>query len=215
VWELLSRHREGVSKLRSGIYLPFRNSLREAVLRDMPEEHWRELLRKNEGPEGLLRKQRILTPIQGGAFANSGMYVLNVIDKWDNTQLALDLSLTTHKWAMYTNTDTPNFSTDVSYAATNEVAGTGYTAGGRTIAAGGGSPTVTESPAGTVMYDQNDMVWPSPTSVTARGAKLYADVLAGDNLIVAVTFGADFTSTAGTFTIQWAAGGVLTIDVTP
>lgn len=154
-------------------------------------------------------------PIMGGAFGNSGLYLLNQIDVYDATQLAIDLSLTTHKWAMYTNTDTPNFSSDVGYSATNEVVGAGYTAGGRTIAAGGGSPTLTESPAGTMMYDQADMVWPAATTVTARGAKLYADALAGDNLIVAMTFVTDFTSTAGTFTIQFAATGVFTVDWTP
>lgn len=157
---------------------------------------------------------RKFAPIAGGAFASSGMYLLNWIDILDATQLAIDLSLTTHKWALYTNTLTPDFSANVSYSATNEISGTNYTAGGRTIAAGGGSPTVTESPTGTIMYDQNDMTWPS-ASFTARGGILYADALAADNLIVAQTYGADYTATNGTFTIQFAAGGVLTLDITP
>lgn len=144
------------------------------------------------------------------AFASSGLYVVNWIDILDATQLAIDLSLTTHKWALYTNTLTPNFSTDQSYSATNEVSGTGYTAGGQTIA----GPTTTESPTGTLMYDMTDEAWAS-SSITARGAILYADALAGNNLIVAMTFGADFTSTNGTFTIQFASGGVFTIDLTP
>ena len=49
--------------------------------------------------------------IGGGAYASSGMYLVNWIDILDATQLAVDLSLTTHKWALYTNTLTPNFST--------------------------------------------------------------------------------------------------------
>jgi hypothetical protein len=145
------------------------------------------------------------------AWTASGLYVLNWIDLLDATQLAIDTSLTSHKIALYNNTETPNFSTEVSYAATNEVTGTGYTAGGQVIT----SPTTTESPAGTLMYDMGDQVWAAPTSVTARGAKLYADVLVGNNLIVGINFGSDFTSTDGTFTIQWAAGGVFTIDLTP
>lgn len=157
---------------------------------------------------------RRVRPIAGSAFANSGMFLLNWIDILDNTQLAIDLSLTTHKWALYTNTKTPDFSADAAYSATNEISGTNYTAGGRTIAAGGGSPTNTESPTGTIMYDQSDMVWPTAT-FTARGAELYADALAGDNLIVAQTFGADITATAASFTIQFASGGVLTLDLTP
>jgi hypothetical protein len=153
---------------------------------------------------------RIVPVIAGGAFSLSGLYVANFIDVLDATQLAINTSLTTHKWAMYTNTLTPNFSTDAVYSATNEVAGTGYTAGGQTIV----SPTTTESPSGTLMYDMADQVWAAPTTVTARGAIEYADALA-DNLIVAMTFGADFTSTAGTFTIQFASTGVFTIDLTP
>lgn len=145
------------------------------------------------------------------AFTVSGLYVANWVDILDATQLAIDLSLTSHRWAMYTNTLTPNYSTDTAYSATNEVTGTGYTAGGATI----GSPTVTESPTGSLMYDMADQVWAAPTSVTARGAILYADALAGNNLIVAMTFGADITSTAGTFTIQFAAAGVFAIDLTP
>lgn len=153
--------------------------------------------------------------VMGGAWSVSGMPLLNWIDILDATQLAVDLSLTTHKWAMYDNSNTPNYSTDQSYSATNEVSGTGYTAGGRTISAGGGSPTVTESPTGTVMYDQNDMVWPAATTVTAYGAKLYADALAADNIIVECYFGGAVVSTAGTFTIQFNSLGVLTLDLTP
>ena len=160
------------------------------------------------------RKGRKLPAIMGSAFGTSGMYVLNWIDILDATQLAIDLSLTSHKWALYTNTLTPNFSSDVSYSATNEISGTNYTAGGRAISVGGGSPTVTESPTGTIMYDQNDMTWPTAT-FTARGGILYADALGTDNLIVAQTYGADITATAGTFTIQFNSLGVLTLDITP
>jgi hypothetical protein len=144
------------------------------------------------------------------AWTASGLYVLTWIDILDATQLAINMSLTSHKIAMYNNTETPNFSTETVYSATNEVSGTGYTAGGQVVV----SPTVTESPAGSLMYDLGDQVWASPTSVTARGAKLYADALLNE-LICGVNFGADFTSTAGTFTIQWAAAGVFAIDLTP
>lgn len=184
---------------KSGVLLPGGKILMPAVAE--PEELFDRLGRK-------------VAPILGGTFGTSGMYVLNWIDILDATQLAIDLSLTTHKWALYTNTLTPNFSSDVSYSATNEISGTNYTAGGRTIAAGGGSPTVTESPTGTIMYDQADMTWPTAT-FTARGGILYADALGADNLIVAQTYGADITATAGTFTIQFAATGVLTLDITP
>lgn len=166
------------------------------------------------------RNGLVVPAVAGGAFSVGGLYLLNQIDVYDATQLAIDLSLTSHKVAMYTDTLSPNFSTNVSYAATNEVSGTGYTAGGKTLAtgaAGGGSvsPTLTESPTGTMKYDHDDFVWAAPTSVTARGAITYADALAADNLIVAQAFGADITSTAGTFTIVEPAAGVFTVDWTP
>jgi len=189
---------------RSRVHIPEHGILLDdGLLRPAPEYRPRVLGRRRDGSR--------IVEVSGGAFSVSGIYVDNIIDILDATQLAIDTSLTTHKWAMYTNTLTPDFSVDVAYSATNEVAGTGYTAGGQTIV----SPTTTESPAGTLMYDMADQVWASPTTVTARGAILYADVLAGNNLIVAMTFGADFTSTAGTFTIQFASTGVLTIDLTP
>jgi hypothetical protein len=150
----------------------------------------------------------------------SGLYVANWIDILDATQLAIDLSLTSHKLALISDTHTPNYSTDVSWNSTNEVSGTGWASGGitlATIAAGGtsASPTLTESPTGTAMYDMSDVSVASTTLTNAKAARLYADALAGDNLIVLVNFGANYSTVNGTFGIQWAATGVFTIDLTP
>lgn len=150
----------------------------------------------------------------------SGLYVANFIDVVDATQLAIDLSLTSHKLALLAVAATPNFSTDVSWSNTNEVAGTGWATGGVALsaAATGASstaPTVTESPTGSLMYDMNDVAVSSTTLTSARAARLYADVLAGDNLIVLVNFGADFSTNNGTFGIQWATTGVFALDLTP
>lgn len=154
------------------------------------------------------------------AWTASGLYVANWIDLLDITQLALDLSLATHRIALYNNTETPNFSTEVSYAVTNEVSGTGWPAGGVALsvaASGGGStsPTVTESPAGSLMYDMADVAVSGTTLTGARGMKLYADALVGNNLIVGIDFGADFSTNNGVFGIQWAATGVIVLDLTP
>jgi len=146
------------------------------------------------------------------AWTKSGLYALAFRDALDTSNLAVDFLLTTHKIAMYNNTETPAFESEVGYAATNEVSGTGYTAGGQVIT----SPTFAVAGATAVLtYDMGDQIWASPTSVTARGAKLYADALGTNDLLVGVNFGSDFTSTAGTFTIQWAAGGVFTITFAP
>ena len=146
------------------------------------------------------------------AWTKSGLYALAFRDALDTSNLAVDFLLTTHKIALYDNTITPAFQTDVGYSATGEVSGTGYTAGGQVVV----SPTFAVAGATAVLtYDLGDQVWASPTSVTARGAIEYADALGTNDLLVGVNFGSDFTSTAGTFTIQWAAGGVFTITFAP
>lgn len=157
------------------------------------------------------------------AITVSGIYVQNVVDVFDATQLAIDLSLTTHKIALLNNTATPAFDTDVTWNSTNEVSGTGWASGGIALsaaAAGGTStaPTNTISPAGSFMYDMGDISVASTTLTNARAARIYADALTtptADALIVLVNFGADFSTTAGTFGIQWAATGVFAIDLTP
>jgi hypothetical protein len=146
------------------------------------------------------------------AWTKSGLYALAFRDALDTSNLAVDFLLTTHKIALYDNTITPAFESETAYATTGEVVGAGYTAGGQVVI----TPTFAVAGATAVLtYDLGDQVWASPTSVTARGAKLYADALAGNDLLVGVNFGSDFTSTAGTFTIQWAAGGVFTITFAP
>jgi hypothetical protein len=149
------------------------------------------------------------------AITASGLFVLTFIDVLDTTQLALDLDLETHKVAMFTNSITPNFSTDTAYGVApynaNEVSGTGYTSGGTVLT----STALSESPTGTIMYDAADTSWASSTITNARGALLYADALAGNNAICLINFGADYSTNNGTFTIQYAATGLFTWDVTP
>lgn len=147
----------------------------------------------------------------------SGLYVLTWRDFLKGL-VALNLDLETHKVAMFTNTPTPNFSTDTAYGAApynaNEVAGAGYTAGGQVLT----STTVTESPTGTLMWDANDESWAASTITNARCALIYADALTtpvADAAIALVNFGADFSTVNGTFTIQWAGGGIVTFDITP
>lgn len=154
------------------------------------------------------------------AWTASGLYVANWIDIVDATQLAINLNLDTYKIALQSNTATPNFSTDVSWTNANEVFGTGWPTGGVALSAaasGGGStnPTVTESPAGTLMYDMADVAVASTTLTAARAARIYAAPLGGLNLVVGINFGADYSTTNGTFTIQWSNLGVFYIDLTP
>ncbi len=149
------------------------------------------------------------------AVTASGLFLLTFIDVLDTTQLALDLDLETHKLAMFTNTITPSFSADTAFAVSpynaNEVSGTGYTTGGTAVT----STALDESPTGTVRYDAADTSWASSTITSARCGLLYADALAGNNAIMLVNFGADYSTNNGTFTVQWASGGLFTLDLTP
>lgn len=145
------------------------------------------------------------------AWTASGLYFTTFRDLLDTTQLAIDLDLETHQIALYNNTETPDFSTETGYSVTNEVTGTGWSAGGVAVL----GTTVSESPTGTLMFDGTDVSESGTTLSGVRGAKIYAAGLAGDNLIVGIDFGQDYATTNGTFAITWAAGGIFTIDLTP
>lgn len=149
------------------------------------------------------------------AFPASGLFVATFLDAFDTTQLALDLDLETHRVALFTNSVvSPDLTADTAYGVSpwnaNEVSGTGYTAGGALLT----GTTFTHTGSGVCMWDATDPSW-STATITARGALYYADALTGNNAIVAQTFGADITSTAGTFLITLAAGGIFSIDFVP
>ena len=95
-------------------------------------------------------------------------------------------------------------------SVTNEVTGTGYTAGGATLA------SKTEAIAGQVKtFDAADTTW-STSTITARYAVVYDAQTAVDAtspLLAYVDFGADVVSSAGTFTITWDAAGIFSITV--
>jgi hypothetical protein len=105
----------------------------------------------------------------------------------------------TFKLALYTSSATLGAST-TAYSATNEVSGTGYSAGGGTLT------NVTPTTSGTTaLTDFADLTFSSAT-ITARGALIYnSSTTAGsaDRAVLVLDFGGDKTSTAGDFTIQF------------
>jgi len=119
----------------------------------------------------------------------------------------------TFKLALYTSTATMD-ATTTAYSATNEVSGTGYTAGGGTLSNLGGAVT-----SGTTGYvDFSDLTF-STATITARGALIYnttpsALSNAGGTLtnpaVAVLDFGSDKTSTAGDFTIVFPAAAAAT-----
>jgi len=102
----------------------------------------------------------------------------------------------TFKIALYTSAANLSAAT-TAYSVTNEVSGTGYVAGGNTL-------TISAAPASsgtTAFLDFADTTWTDAT-ITARGALIYK--VGGTNAAVAVLdFGADKTSTAGDFQVQF------------
>lgn len=148
------------------------------------------------------------------AITASGLYVATFVDILDTTQLAIDLDLETHKGALFTNTITPNFTTDTAFGVApydaNEVSGTGWAAGGVAL-----TGTTVTGASGTLTFDATDVSAASTTLTNARGYLLYADALAGNNAIVLVNFGSDYSTNNGTFAITWNASGIFTVDLTP
>lgn len=114
----------------------------------------------------------------------------------------------TYKIALFTSSATLD-ATTTAYSTTNEITGTGYTAGGVTLAG------YTRSTSGTTAWIDwtTDPSWASAT-ITARGAVIYNSTNANKALCV-LDFGADQTSTNGTFTIVFpaAAAGTALIRI--
>ncbi len=141
----------------------------------------------------------------------SGLYGITIRDIYDASQLALNTGSDSFKFALVTDTYTPDFNAHDFFAdVTNEISGTGYTAGGNVL-----DNTTFLASGGFVTWDNDDEAWTTATFSAVRGGVLYDDTLASDPLIMAVTFGSDFAVTAGTFTIQWAATGLWRFDVIP
>jgi hypothetical protein len=108
-----------------------------------------------------------------------------------------DLDTDTFKIALYTSSATLA-ATTTAYSATNEISGTGYTAGGATLA----SAAITTSGT-TAFADFADPSWTS-SSFTANGALIY-NSSASNKAVAVIAFGGDFTVTTGTFTIVFPA----------
>lgn len=123
----------------------------------------------------------------------------------------IDLVTDDIKVALVTSTYTPNIDTHEYFDdITNEVVGTGYTAGGASLT----TKSVTKDDTNDLAYyDADDVTWSSST-ITARGAVLYKNTGTASTsaLIAYFDFGSDQSSSSGNFTIQWAAAGIITLS---
>ena len=105
-----------------------------------------------------------------------------------------DLVADTIKIALYTSSASLGAGT-TAYSTTNEITGSGYTAGGVALS----SKTVDTSGT-TAYFDSADPSWTSAT-FTANGALIYNEAATGDPSVCVLDFGADKGASAGDFTI--------------
>ena len=123
-----------------------------------------------------------------------------------------DLLDDTLKVMLTTSGYTPNQdSDDYKNDVTNEVTGTGYSAGGATL----GSKTLTYTGAtNKTVLDAADVQWASST-ITARNAVLYNATGGGTDatrgLIGYQSSDADIISSGGSFDLVWNASGIVEI----
>lgn len=121
----------------------------------------------------------------------------------------VDFDTDTIKIMLVTAAYTPSASGHAAKnSITNEVTGTGYTAGGATLA----SPSVVDV-GGVITFDANDITWSQNALgfTDARYAILYKDTgtAATSTLIGYLDFGADKGNVAGDFILQFSASGIV------
>lgn len=126
----------------------------------------------------------------------------------DHANGNIDLDTDTLKVMLVTSAYTPVKTHNRRDDVTNEVVGTGYTAGGATLA----NKTLTQDDTNDMaVLDADDVVWANST-ITARGAVLYKSrggAASADELIKYFDFGADKVSVGAPFSLLVNAGGLL------
>ena len=120
--------------------------------------------------------------------------ILNGVHAFGTTVTRGSTAADTFKIALYTSSATLD-STTTAYSVTNEVSGTGYSAGGNTLSVS----QVPTSTSTTAWLDFSDTTWTSAT-ITANGALIY-NSSQSNKAVAVLAFGGDKTSTNGDFTI--------------
>jgi hypothetical protein len=150
------------------------------------------------------------------AVTASGLYGLTLEKFLNATSLPSSglESETAVKVLMCTDSETPNFDThNFRDDIAAEVTGTGYSAGGIAI-----TSTELTLASGVLTYDAADASWASSTIANAMAAVGYfarGGASTADELVFLSDFVSAASSSSGTFTIQWSASGIFTVDYTP
>jgi hypothetical protein len=120
--------------------------------------------------------------------------LLNGIHAFGTTVTRGSTTADTFKIALYTSSATLD-ATTTAYSTSNEVSGTGYSAGGNTLSVSQ-TPTSTST---TAWLDFADTTW-SASTITANGALVYNSTQS-NKAVAVLAFGGDKTSTNGDFTV--------------
>ena len=127
---------------------------------------------------------------------------------------AIDLDTDTIKVMLVTSSYTPDIDAhDKRDDITNEVAGTGYSAGGASLA---NKSVTADNTNDRGVFDADDLTWGSST-ITARGAVIYKSrggASSADELIAYIDFGSD-KSSSSTVRRAWRTRCVLVLIFIP
>lgn len=123
----------------------------------------------------------------------------------------------TFKAALFSNSvvaspDTDPLEYGVAPWNASEVTGTGWASGGVAL-----TTLAAALVAGTgIKLDADDISASTTTLTSARGCLIY-DTTSGlsNRGLIAVTFGGDFSTVAGTFAVTWDSSGIAVLDLTP
>lgn len=147
------------------------------------------------------------------AITAAGLFGLT-LEKYLITTGPVSMEAETMKEFLITDSATPNFDTHDfrNDLDANEVSGPGYTAGGVAV----GTTEITLS-GGTLTFDAADTVYTTVTISNAMAGVLTEGNATNtiDDLILLQDFVTAASATAANFTIQHAAGGIMTWDYTP
>ena len=124
----------------------------------------------------------------------------------------IDFNSDTIKAAICTSSYTPDQDAhDYFNDVTNEVTGTGYTAGGATLT---GCTVTYDSGTNTLKLDADDVTW-APSDITGRKVVIYKSTGTASTspLLVCIESDADIISSGAAWTLSFNAAGIATVTV--
>lgn len=145
----------------------------------------------------------------------SGVYLPSFEDMLEAV-LALSWDAENHKAALYNSTraGAANFNSDAAYSSTNEITGTGYTAGGVVV-----TGTAFSRPgSGVSKFTSNAWQWTSSTLSGVRWIDWYADAITtptADPLMFGIDLVSAYNTSDGTLLVTPHSNGLVTFDLTP